>query len=297
MLPQILPLFPENVSFFYDVFTGGGNVAVNAKANKIVASDICEPIIDLYNYFLSKKKEKIFKEIESAIAFFGLSDTTKNGYDFYGAESSSGLASVNREAYKKLKKFYNEKLRCSFSRNILFYLLIVFGFNNQIRFNKSGGFNMPVGKRDFNKNNQKNLTHFLARLHEGNISFLKKDYASLALPDEEDEGFSSLEDVFVYCDPPYLITTASYNENGGWSESDEKKLLEFLLSLHNKGVKFALSNVLESKGKKNNLLIEWIKKNGFNAHSLNATYAHSSYHGKNKDKKTLEVLVTNYSLG
>ena len=33
---------------------------------------------------------------------------------------------------------------------------------------------------------------------------------------------------FVYVDPPYLITCATYNEQGGWTEKDEKDLLVFL---------------------------------------------------------------------
>ncbi|WP_306306929.1 DNA adenine methylase [Helicobacter cinaedi] len=35
------------------------------------------------------------------------------------------------------------------------------------------------------------------------------------------------ENDFVYIDPPYLITCATYNENGGWDEQDEKDLLVF----------------------------------------------------------------------
>ena len=31
---------------------------------------------------------------------------------------------------------------------VMLYVLIVFAFNNQIRFNSSGKFNLPIGKRD-----------------------------------------------------------------------------------------------------------------------------------------------------
>ena len=47
---------------------------------------------------------------------------------------------------------------------------------------------------------------------------------------------------FVYVDPPYLITCATYNEQGGWDEKAEKDLLAFLDELHNKGIRFALHN-------------------------------------------------------
>jgi len=52
-------------------------------------------------------------------------------------------------------------------------------------------------------------------------------------------------------DPPYLITCSTYNEQGAWDEQSEKDLLAFLDKAHIKGVRFALSNVLKSKGKEN----------------------------------------------
>jgi hypothetical protein len=36
---------------------------------------------------------------------------------------------------------------------------------------------------------------------------------------------------FVYVDPPYLITCATYNEQGGWDETAEKDLLAFFNAL------------------------------------------------------------------
>ena len=36
LLPQILPLFPDNINTFVDLFGGGFNVGINVKANKII---------------------------------------------------------------------------------------------------------------------------------------------------------------------------------------------------------------------------------------------------------------------
>ena len=84
---------------------------------------------------------------------------------------------------------------------------------------------------------------------------------------------------FVYVDPPYLITCATYNEQGGWSEQDEIDLLAFLDRLTERNLRFALSNVLRSKGKENKILIEWLQKNTerYNIHSLNYGYSNSNY--------------------
>ena len=88
----------------------------------------------------------------------------------------------------------------------------------------------------------------------------------------------------VYVDPPYLITCASYNENGGWTENDEKDLLKVLDELNDKKVRFALSNVLKNKGRKNTILNDWIKAhNDLTVHHLNFNYSNCNYHTDNKN--------------
>lgn len=100
----------------------------------------------------------------------------------------------------------------------------------------------------------------------------------------------------LYADPPYLITTGSYNDGKrgfeGWSKNDDKELYQLLDKLNNKGVKFALSNVIHHKGLKNEELITWMKK--YNVHYIDINYNSCNYHGKNTDKETIEVLITNY---
>ena len=99
---------------------------------------------------------------------------------------------------------------------------------------------------------------------------------------------------FFYADPPYLITCATYNEQDGWTEKDEYDLLVYLEELDKKGIRFALSNVLESKGKKNVILADWIGKHKqFKAISLDYDYNNSNYHTK-REGVTREVLVVNY---
>lgn len=58
------------------------------------------------------------------------------------------------------------------------------------------------------------------------------------------------------------------------------------------GVRFGLSNVLESKGKSNDILKEWAQK--YRVNYLEHTYSNCSYHKKDKDSKDVEVLITNY---
>ena len=99
---------------------------------------------------------------------------------------------------------------------------------------------------------------------------------------------------FVYCDPPYSIGTGVYQDGkrgfNGWSKEDDKKLFAILDKLNERNVKFAMSNVFENKGLRNDELIEWSKK--YKVHHYNMNYNGSNYH--RKESKSDEVLITNY---
>ena len=101
---------------------------------------------------------------------------------------------------------------------------------------------------------------------------------------------------FVYVDPPYLITCATYNEQGGWGEEAERDLLAFLDRLNSRNIPFALSNVLRSKGKENTILLQWLADHAqhYSAIPLEHSYSNSSYHTKDKTSASEEVLITNY---
>lgn len=284
LLEQIKPLFPLQINNFIDLFCGGCNVGINVEAGKYLYNDINSELIGLFKTLQTVDIKDLLKDLNRLIKKYELSNTDKNGYEFYGTNSNDGLADYNKVPYSNLKKDFNNYKEVDLLHYEMLYLLIVFGFNNQIRFNSKGEFNLPVGKRDFNKQIKKKLICFSSKLKNQNAEFLNLDF----------KKYEFKENDFIYADPPYLITTASYNENGGWSKSKEKELLDYLKKADVKGVKFALSNVLTHKGKINDLLIEWANKNNFNIHHLNKNYNNSNYHTSNKDKKTDEVLITNY---
>lgn len=270
LLPQILPFFPTEINTFVDLFTGGGNIAVNVNANKIIANDFEPHIIGIYKTFQKYEIEELIKTIEVAIQAFGLTIENANNFNNFRA-------------------YYNKHIEdgYSFIMPIMLYVLICYSFNHQFRFNSKGEFNMPFGKNrsQWNDTMKKNLINFHKAITEKNIIFTNKDFNELKI-----DKLSSND--FVYCDPPYLITCATYNEKDGWNENSERKLLELLDKLNSQSVKFALSNVLFSKGKTNDILIEWSKK--YNVHHLDYTYQNCNYHTKDKESKPDEVLITNY---
>lgn len=277
LLPQILPLFPQKkFRVFIDPFCGGCNIAQNISADRYICCDTIKPLMDLFKYLHSGNIQTFVEDVDKVIAHFHLSKENQDGY----------LAL--RDLYNQHNPFGNN---LEVDEEVLFFTLICYCFNNQIRFNKNGEFNMPFGKNrsSFNEQLRKNLLAWVEKIQSIHISFTTKDYK---------DTFNSCiwyltEQDFVYLDPPYLAgSIATYNENGGWTKEDERILLSYCTMLNQKGIPFALSNVLEHKGEKNELLIEWAKD--YNVHYLNYSYQNCNYHKKDKNEKTVEVLITNY---
>lgn len=267
ILELIFGILPNEIDTFVDLFAGGLNVGINVDAKVIIANDQISYLVELYNYLASNDIEDILFEIHKRIETFNLSKTNVDGYN-------------------ELRDRYNK------SKNIVdFFVLTFYAFNHQIRFNNSHKFNTPFGKErsSYNDNIEKNLIRFCQALQEKEIQLSNKDFINVDL-----SGLGPTD--LVYCDPPYLISTGSYNDGKrgfkDWTEKEEKQLLELLDSLDRQGIKFALSNVLYHKGLSNKLLIEWSKK--YNVHYIDKSYINCNYHFKEKNAKTVEVVITNY---
>ena len=271
LLPQILPLFPENIETFVDLFCGGCNVGINVPAKKTIFNDNLSFLIDLYKSFNSLSVTDIFNHIETRIKQFNLSLT-------------------NKEGYLELRRLYNSE------KNPLdLFVLTAYSFNHQIRFNNSHEFNNPFGKERscFNDQMKNNLLIFLKEVKSRNVEFSSTNFDNF--------NFSSLSNNdFVYCDPPYLITTGTYNDGKrgftGWNEKQEIKLLHILDELNKNHIYFALSNVLEHKGKENLILKNWVEEKKYFVSYLSKNYSNSNYHTIDRNKNsTIEVLITNYT--
>ena len=265
LLPQILPLFPDNINTFYDMFCGGCNVGVNIKANKIVCNDKEQVVINLMNNWKQINSNQALKLLEETINKYKLSKT-------------------NEEGFKNIRNDYNRGEQSWH----MFYAMLTNAFNYQIRFNKNGEYNMPFGRNRsyFNPTLKSRFVKFINRLNNINIEFLNKDFRYLEPKELNDKDF-------VYFDPPYLVTCAAYNEKDGWNQQNDIDLMNLCDRLNDNNVKFAISNVFENKGKSNDMLKEWSNK--YNVYHLNNTYANCNYHTKDKSKNnTDEVLITNY---
>lgn len=236
ILNQIIPKFPKEINTFVDLFGGGFNVGINVNSKKVIYNDIIIPLCELMKFFSTTTADKLIEKLEKNILV-------------------NNLNKENTDSFLQLRNKFNHQLYENDEDRILdFYTLILYSFNYQIRFNKDLKYNTPFGKNrsSYNSNTKTNLKKFIKKINgiELNVTNTKFDKFN----------FSKLTcDDFVYCDPPYLITTGSYNDgNRGikdWTENEEQKLLQILDELNERNIKFALSNVFEANGKKNQLLI------------------------------------------
>lgn len=259
LLPQILPLFPDEINTFVDLFGGGGTVFANIKANNIIYNELNTKVYELVKYLYTCNSKEEVQKIEKIITEYGL---TKN----------------NKEVYYKLRNDYNTNNDIK-----LLYILSCYCMNYMIRFNKNLKFNQACGNGGFSEQMKRNFYSF--NNCNANVSFHNKSFEELKI-----DKLSTND--FIYLDPPYFLTVASYNENGGWSEKLEKKLYEFCDELNSKKIKFAMSNVIVYKDKTHELLKEWSKK--YNVNVLDFQYTNNNLHGKDLSKKDVEVLITNY---
>ena len=287
MLEQLTSHFPKNINTFFDIFGGGADVSINTDSCKTIYIDNNKHVCSLFKYIQKSSFEKINKKISQIIRKYKLSNSEIFGYSYYMSSSSAGLNNYNKEKFLKLREDFNHLN--SKDKPIYFLILILFSFNNQIRFNLKNEFNIPVGKRDYNRQTKNNLRKLCNSNNFQKIIFKNSDFSCLL-------DFKYKKNDFIYLDPPYLLGTATYNESGNWQEKEEERLYCILSKINKKNIKFALSNVLAHKGKINKFLKEFIKKNNLNIHDIKYNYKNSNYQIKSKNQKTREVLITNYKL-
>lgn len=267
LLPYIHKLFPKKIDTFVDLFGGSAVVGINIKVNKTIVNDGDLFLIGIYNGIQVTEPQKAWGLIESMINKYSLNNDNESGYY------------ICRDDYNKIP--YEE--RCT---NYWYWGLVLVwsSFNRStVQFNQQKEYNAPFG---FNKVNfdlaKRKFFAFADKVYANDkITFVCDDYSSLCIP----------ENAFVYLDPPYLITTASYNK--GWNEDEEERLYDYLEKLDDAGIKWAMSNVLKNNGKENIKLSELIKQRKYRVHYLDNAYEHANFRRKNKGK-TVEVLITNY---
>lgn len=81
LLDRILPLFPNGINRFIDLFGGSGTVLLNVDATSYVYNDINNYISDLFKELITTNYDIIIAQIEEIIFKYDLSKTNKEGFE------------------------------------------------------------------------------------------------------------------------------------------------------------------------------------------------------------------------
>lgn len=283
LMPQLINLFPDNINNFYDVFCGGGSTSLNTQAKTFHMNDININVIQLHKLLQinSINMEKFITQTQNIINEYGLSISEKGINseieNLKKLNKKTYFAIYNKSNYLKLRETYNKT-----KQGELLYILLIYGFNHMVRFNKKGEFNLPVGNVDWNKN----VTQAL--LNYSNWYLNNKVYLSHGIDFQKYVNTQNFKkNDFLYFDPPYLITFSDYNKL--WTKSDEQRLLDTLDNLNKQNIKWGFSNMLSHKGKTNTILFNWMNK--YDIYKIESNYI--SYFNNKSKPDSQEIYITN----
>lgn len=283
LISEIKTYFPSDIRHFVEPFVGGGSVYLNVNAQDFFLNDIDSKVIKLHKMLISfvGKEQEFFDNVWKIVDSYGLSCSAREDRvpnDLKVKFVKTYFAEFNRSAFLRLRNDYNNSHRDDY---LMLYVLLIYGFNRMIRFNKSGNYNLPVGNIDFNQNTIDALRNYFYLNASKETHWFALDFEiflnSLDLSEQD----------LIYLDPPYLITFSEYNKL--WNDDTEQRLLAILDQLSARNIRFAISNVTHYKGKINSIFLNWAEQ--YNVRSIKSNYI--SYHD-NTIKSFNEVLVTNY---
>ncbi|MBS1363539.1 MAG: Dam family site-specific DNA-(adenine-N6)-methyltransferase [Bacilli bacterium] len=256
ILNEITKVLPKHISTFIDIMGGAFNVGVNVVAEKVIYNEFLPHTFNIIKTLLTEDSNYIINKVETIISEFKLEKANKENYILL------------RNDYNNTKDIYK------------LFVLHMYCFQNQMRFNGKLEFNSPVGNCSYNSTLTERIQKFIPRTI--NYELFNLSYKDLDITHLD-------KDSVFYFDPPYFITNATYNDGKrgfvGWNADEETKLLEYITFLHENGFKFILSNVIYHNENTNYILAEWVNTHKFNVVNIDNVGAKNT-----RD----EVIITNY---
>ncbi len=220
-------------------FMGSGIVMFSQEPENALCADLQEEPILIANA-IKQEPAKFFE------LFTKYSDDLWNNGESY---------------YYHLRQVYNTEKDeiADVNKAAMFMVLLRAGFNGIIRFNPKGYWNVPFGDRGWHGSKKQaikltnsfsidKIMEWSKFLNTGNKQFKKQSF--------EETIREAGEGDFIYCDPPYLITTQQYKI---WNQELENQLAQELRNASDRGAKFMLSNVYTYKDETNDALLELYK--------------------------------------
>lgn len=255
LLSEILPAVPKNFHKYYEPFVGGGAVFFSLLEHiheDAVLSDTNFELIMTYKA-IQKQPAELIQLLQH--------HTKKHSSEYYYTTRQQ----EPKDPLKIAARFLYLNKTC---------------FNGLYRVNKSGKFNAPIG--NYNNPNITQPENILACSEALQKVEIKLGDFTTIHPSKGD---------FIYLDPPYHPTVdtsfTQYTENG-FTEQDQIRLRDWIVSLHKKGSFIMLSN-------SNTRFIQEIYRASYFIKKRVKAPRFVNCKPSERDKVT-ELLITNYSV-
>lgn len=226
ILPEIIDLLLDTpdqykcdgkLKKFVEPFFGSGVVGMNVPAHERVFNDYNIDIL-LCHKAVIQNPERVIELCEKLWEL---------GY--------GGYYEV-RENFRNLKN--NQSI---FVRASMFIYLNRFGFNGMVRYNKNGGFNVPVGKQSGNSIPSIPKSEIMDFGNHINLTSLCKGNHDFGVVMD----LNASNKTTIYCDPPYLNLDGKGEiryTDGGFMMDAQERLAESAEIARNKGSRVLISN-------------------------------------------------------
>lgn len=265
LLPELLNRVPSDYNCYFEPFLGGGALLFALQPKKAYIADLNEELIN--TYLVVKNKYKILKEY-LLLMEYGHSES------FYKQISSIDRNDENDQRLLSMKD--SNVLRAA-----RFIYLNKAGFNGLYRVNSKGLFNVPSGQKLKVKTHEwPNIENVANYLKTNDIKIKSHKFSNILNKTTTND--------FVYLDPPYDYEPEkngfdSYQKEG-FGTSGQLQLATFCKKLHDKNVKFMVSN-------HNTKLIRTLYKD----FKIEVISAKRLVGGKGASREDVEeVIITNY---
>ncbi len=259
LLPEITKYIPKNFNTYYEPFVGAGAVLFELQPKKAVINDINDELINVYDVIKNQVDELIedLKQHKNEKDYF---------YSIRNLDRTPQYTSLS--PVKRASRIIYLNKTC---------------FNGLFRVNSRGEFNVPFGKYKNPKIvNEELLRAVHAYLNSADIEMMNTDFIHAV----EKAGQGD----FVYFDPPYdpVSETSSFTNYSlsGFNREDQLRLRDLCLELHERGVRFLLSNSATD------FIVDIYGEKGFLVERVDASRNINSVGSKRG--KIAEVLVRNF---
>lgn len=263
LVPLIQELAPSDCVRMIDAFGGSATVVLNMPHLHRLYCESHQHVFNIVDTLATNPPQKTMQKIRRLV-------------------NKWQLTSSNAEQFLDFRRSVNAR-----PDPIGHYVLHRHAYSNLLRFNQDGDFNAPFGDRSL-EGKWEDLEREIYTFHYNMLGVRRVNMRYGELLQRVRNSLNS--GTFIYFDPPYLASGANCYDK--WTLAYEYQLLRNLERLTELGVKWMLSNVTQHRHFRNDVLVQWLKKNKIRVEYPNKTYALAN--GQRDSHSTVEIIAMNY---